>query len=117
MPAGYSQAVSVEANGVKTIYISGQIGEGESLAEQSRNLYASMAKRLAAVGASAADVVKLVTFIVDYTPEKVGDAFAGYGGVFTDSDAPPAHTVVGVQALFQPQLLIEVEAVAVVAVG
>ncbi len=47
---------------------------------------------------------------------KEADAFAGWGLVFKDRESSPAATLVGVQSLFQPHILIEVEAVAVVPV-
>jgi len=40
---------------------------------------------------------------------------AGQPKVFTDREHPPANTLIGVQALFQPHVLTEVEAIAVVA--
>ncbi|MEM1246440.1 MAG: Rid family hydrolase [Acidobacteriota bacterium] len=112
---GFSQAAVVESGGVRTIYVSGQVGSSPDLKSQSIEAFQNLADCLAKAGATPADVVKLTTFIVDYTPEKVRDAFAGQPRVFTDRDNPPANTVLGVQALFQPSLLIEVEAVAVVA--
>ena len=109
----FSQVVTVEKNGVKTIYVSGQTAAGETLAEQSRSLYASMKRRLELAGATPADVVKLVSYVVDWAPEKGADAFAGFGEVFGGLENKPAHTLIGVQALFQPQIMIEVEAIAV----
>ena len=114
---GFTQVVSVEANGLKTLYVSGQVGESADLKSQSIEAFANLERRLAAAGATPADVVKLTTYIVDYSPEKVRDAFAGQPPVFTDREHPPANTVVGVQALFQPHLLLEVEAIAVVSSG
>ena len=109
----FSQVVTVEKNGVKTIYVSGQTAPGETLAEQSRSLYASMKRRLELAGATPADVVKLVTYVVDWAPEKGAGAFAGFGEVFGALENKPAHTLIGVQALFQPEIKIEVEAIAV----
>ncbi len=114
---GFTHAVAVEAGGLKTIYISGQTGSSESLEAQSVEAFAGLKARLEAAGATPADVVKLTTYIVDYTPEKIPAAFAGFGKVFTDREHPPANTLIGVQALFQPHILLEVEAVAVVAAG
>ena len=111
---GFTQAVAVEASGTRTIYISGQTGESEGLEAQSHEAFGNLARRLEAAGATPADVVKLTTYIVDSTPEKAGAAFAGFGAVFTDRDHPPANTLIGVQALFQPHLQLEVEAIAVV---
>ena len=111
---GFTHAVAVESGGTRTIYISGQTGESEGLEAQSHEAFDSLARRLEAAGATPADVVKLTTYIVDYTPEKAPAAFAGFGRIFTDRDWPPANTLIGVQALFQPHLHIEVEAIAVV---
>ena len=113
---GFSQAVAVTSGGTKTIYISGQTGQSDGLEQQSREAFAGLKARLEAAGATGDDVVKLTTYIVDYSPEKAAAAFAGFGQVFTDRDHPPANTLIGVQALFQPGILLEVEAVAVVAV-
>lgn len=113
---GFSQATVVEASGTRTVYVSGQVGSSNDLKSQSIEAFQNLADCLAKAGATPADVVKLTTYIVDYSPEKIRDAFAGQPRVFTDRDDPPANTVIGVQALFQPNLLIEVEAVAVVAV-
>lgn len=112
---GFTQVVAVESQGTRTLYVSGQVGESEDLESQSIEAFANLEKRLAAAGATPADVVKLTTYIVDYSPEKARAAFAGQPRVFKDRENPPANTVVGVQALFRPHLLIEVEAVAVVA--
>lgn len=113
---GFSQAVAVESGGTKTIYISGQTGQSDGLEQQSREAFTGLKARLEAAGATGDDVVKLTTYIVDYSPEKAAAAFAGFGQVFTDRDHPPANTLIGVQALFQPGILLEVEAIAVVAV-
>ena len=114
---GFTQAVAVDAGGARTIYISGQTGQSEGLEAQSKEAFDGLKARLEAAGATPDDVVKLTTFIVDYSPDKLPAAFSGFGSVFTDRDHPPANTVVGVQALFQPHLLIEIEAVAVIEVS
>ena len=67
---------------------------------------------LAAAGASYDDIAKITTYVVDYRPEHraiVGKVRAAF---FT-SRTPPASTLVGVAALALPELLVEIEAVAV----
>ena len=113
---GFTQAIAVDSAGMRTIYISGQTGQSEGLEAQSKEAFDGLKARLEAAGATPDDVVKLTTYIVDYSPDKLPAAFSGFGSVFTDRDHPPANTVLGVQALFQPHLLLEVEAVAVVEV-
>jgi len=111
---GFTQVVAVDAGGVRTLYISGQTGQSEGLEAQSKEAFAGLKARLEAAGATPDDVVKLTTYIVDYSPDKLRAAVSGFGGVFKDRDHPPANTLIGVQALFQPHVLLEVEAVAVV---
>ena len=66
--------------------------------------------------ASATDIVKLVTYVVNWEVEKADAAFAGLYQIFDGHrDKMPAHTLVGVKALYSPRAMIEVEAVAVVA--
>lgn len=69
---------------------------------------------LAAAGATPADIVRIRTYVVDHTSDKLGIAgpeLAAFRG-----KAPPApNTWIGVQALALPGFLIEIEATAVVA--
>lgn len=113
---GFSQAVSVETNGVRTIYVSGQVGTSPDLESQSIEAFASLKRVLEEAGATPADVVKLTTYLVDLSPDKLVAAFAGQGRVFSDPDHPPANTLIGVQALFSENTLLEIEAIAVVKV-
>ena len=111
---GYSQAVAVTHGGMKTIYISGQIGDGDSLAAQLRSVYTSLGEQLRAAGASYSDIVKTTTFIVDYRPEDL-DAFRTVRKEFMGETDMPASTLIGVQSLALPEWRVEIEAVAVVA--
>lgn len=111
---GFTQVVAVDSGDLRTIYISGQTGQSAELEAQSKEVFDGLKARLEAAGATPDDVVKLTTYIVDYSPEKITAAFSGFGSVFTNRDHPPANTVVGVQALFQPHVLLEVEAIAVI---
>ena len=97
---------------MRTLYVSGQVGQSADLRSQSKEAFANLEKQLAAAGATAGDVVKLTTYLVDYSPEKVRDAFAGQPKVFTDREHPPANTLLGVTA----HVLMEVEAIALVLV-
>ncbi len=111
---GYSQAVAVTHGGMKTIYISGQIGDGDSLTAQLRSVYTRLGEQLAAAGASYADIVKTTTFIVDYRPEDL-EAFRTVRKEFMGDTDMPASTLIGVQSLALPEWRVEIEAVAVVA--
>ena len=110
----FANVVRVESGGTRTLYVSGQTGESGDLKSQSIGAFTNLKNRLAAAGAKTTDIVKMTTYVVDYSPEKARDAFAGAGLVLTDAKQPPAATLVGVQSLFSPGILIEVEAVAVI---
>ena len=113
--SGYSQVVSVTANGIKTLYISGQIGEGEDLESQMRSALANLKEQLAAGGATYEDIVKMNTYIVDYKPEDLAVFRDTRKDIMGDADMP-ASTLVGVTALALPEWIIEIEAVAVLKV-
>ena len=110
---GYSQMVVIEQNGIKTLHISGQVGEGADLDAQMRDVLKKLGDLLESEGGSYADLVKINTYIVDYEPEDL-DVFRGVRKeVFTDA-ITPASTLVGVTALALPEWLIEIDAVAVI---
>ena len=117
--ATFSQVATVSSNGVKTIYVSGQVGirDGEipdSFAEQMDIVFANMVEQLEAAGATMADVIKLTGFIVDMDGERrtaYSEARARY---FSDDNPPPASTLIGVSGLVIPVLQVEVEAIAVI---
>ena len=113
---GFSQAVVVTANGTKTIYVSGQVGQGDGLAEQSTSVLEAVAQRLEAAGATINDLVKIVTYISDYTPEDRRTFGAARTQAFGSEDLP-ASTLLGVQSLVTDQYEIEVDAIAVVSGG
>ena len=118
-PMGYSQIVQV--SGGTTVYIAGQVawdaggqlvGAGDFEA-QARQVFANLLAALSAVGAGVADLVKIGIYVVDHGPEKLAMVRAVRDEVFR-TDSPPASTLIGVQALAMPELLIEVDAVAVI---
>ncbi len=71
---------------------------------------------LAGVGATFDDVAKLTAYLVDWTPDKMPlwvEGVAGASAKLGISTTPPL-TGIGVAALAEPDLLVEVEAIAVV---
>ena len=115
-PTGYTHVV--EASRGRTIYISGQIafdkdgkvvGAGDFRA-QTVQVFENLKAALASAGASFENVVKVTTFVTDmkFVPI-LREVRAGYFG-----GQPPAGTLVQVSALIIPELLIEVESIAVV---
>jgi 2-iminobutanoate/2-iminopropanoate deaminase len=112
----YSNAVRAAAGDM--LYISGQVawddegaivGVGDGAA-QARQAFGNLGKVLAAHGASWQDLVKVTVFVTDFG--WFDELSALREALFPE--AGPASTIVRVAGLVQPELLVEVEAVAVV---
>jgi enamine deaminase RidA (YjgF/YER057c/UK114 family) len=84
------------------------VGVGD-VAEQARQAFRNLGAVLDAAGCSFSDVLKLMYFVRDM--EAVGSIRA-VRDEFVDATDPPAATLVEVSRLFMPDLLIEIEAVA-----
>jgi len=112
-PPGYSHAV--QAAGL--IFVSGQVsldGNGSvvgvgDIGEQARQAFRNLGAVLEAAGASFADLVKLTYFVRDINAVR---AIRAARDEFVNTANPPASTLVEVSRLFVPELLIEIEAVA-----
>tara|TARA_Y100000310_G_scaffold338553_1_gene428517 strand:- start:3564 stop:3953 length:390 start_codon:yes stop_codon:yes gene_type:complete len=117
-PMGFTNTVTCSKNGTKTIYISGQVGYadgryGESFEEQADMAYGNLTKELESAGARVEDVVTINTYVVDLDRDKSKAMRKAKEKYFTQEDQP-ASTMVGVSALVMPELMVEVEATAVV---
>ena len=113
---GYSQ---VAWGTGRLITVSGQVscdehgtpvGEGDPAA-QTRQVFANISRCLAEAGATLADVIKLTYFVTDiaYLP-----AVRIARDECIDTTRPPASSAVAVTALFSPDYLVEIEALAVI---
>ena len=115
-PNGFSHAVIV-APGSRLIHTSGQVAMDaggtipQGWADQTRLVFRNLTGVLATAGASWGDVVKLTYFVtgVDELP-----TVRAVRDEFVDVTRPPASSLVQVDGLFLPGLLIEIEAVAAV---
>ena len=117
-PTGYTHVVEVTGP-ARTIYISGQIaydkdgkvvGAGDMKA-QAEQVFKNLEVALTAAGAKFSDVVKMNSYITDMSKaQAVRDVRARYF-----ADTSPASTFVQVAGLVRPELLLEIEVVAVVA--
>ena len=111
---GFSQTVVVKTGNFKTIYISGQIGNGEDLEAQTIATFRNLEKQLTNCNATFKDVVKMNTYIVNFNPEVDLPIFRKVRKDFLGDENYPASTLVGVQSLGKKEWLIEIEAIAVV---
>jgi len=115
--SGYTHVVTGTG---RLIAISGQIALDESGAlvgpddpeAQARQVFENLRRCLHAAGATFDDVVKLTYFVTDiaWLP-----AVRTVRDTFVDPARPPASSAVQVVSLVRPDLLMEIEALAVIA--
>ncbi|MFD8645460.1 RidA family protein [Streptomyces zaomyceticus] len=70
---------------------------------------------LTGAGATFADVLRLTFYVTQWAPEKIGDFMAGVEAVAGEIGLPtpmPPASLIGVEYLFEPDVLVEVEATA-----
>jgi len=111
---GFSQTVVVKTGNFKTLYISGQIGDGADLEAQTIATFQNLEKQLANCNATFKDVVKMNTYIVNFNPEVDLPIFRKVRKEFLGTENYPASTLVGIQSLGRKEWLIEIEAIAIV---
>lgn len=107
----YSQVARVQqADGGALLFLSGQIAEGATLAEQSRGVLETIEALLKAHGATLADVINIRTYLTDIS--KLDE----YGAVRREflTGTPPTSMTFEVPRLFRPEAQVEVEVVAAV---
>ena len=129
-PAGLMQPVPYHhvavATGSRQVHVAGQVARAADgtplapgdLAGQVAHSLRNVATALAGVGAGFDDVVRLTFYVTAWSPEKIEDLMGGVQEVAGELGLPvpmPPATLVGVAALFEPDVLVEVEATAVVA--
>lgn len=114
--------VVVAPAGATTVYVAGQtafdaehrlVGAGDVYA-QTVQAYRNLATALDAVGATMTDVVKSTIYVVGVTPEVLAAFTRGMDDALDEPMAPTASTFVGVASLAYPELLVEIDAIAVV---
>ena len=116
---GFSHAAL--STGGKLLHCAGQVawdknqnvvGPGD-LALQMRQALKNLSTVLESVGAGPENLVRIRTYVVDYTPDKlaaIGPELAEFYGDLL----PAPNTLLGVQALAMPDFLVEIEATAVI---
>jgi enamine deaminase RidA (YjgF/YER057c/UK114 family) len=118
-PANYTHVV--EATGSRIVFVSGQVpldrdgnvvGSGD-LAAQAEQAFQNLQACLASAGATFADVTKITTFIVGYQAFRDRPILGAVRQKYLPAENPPASTLLGVQSLATPEIMIEIEATAV----
>ena len=118
---GFTNTVAVTAGGVKTIYVSGQVGYGpegtpDSVEGQADLAFSNVVQQLTDAGAGVEDVVKISVYIKDMDRPKMQAVGAAKARCFT-MENQPASTWVGVTSLVFPALEVEVEVIAMIEVS
>jgi enamine deaminase RidA (YjgF/YER057c/UK114 family) len=112
---GYSHAVSARG---RLVAIAGQVamdehgelvGPGDPLAQTER-VFENLGLALAAAGVTFADIIRFGVFVTDMSIMPVVREIRDR---HIDRAQPPASTAVQVAALFRPDYLVEIEALAV----
>ena len=111
-PSGYAHAV-VAAPG-RTVYLGGQTGTGETLAEQLDAAAGTLVAALRAAGGEPDDLVSVVVFTTDMDEYRaslgdLGEVWRRHFG-----RRYPAMALIGASALFEPDARVELMGVAVV---
>jgi len=115
-PSTFSQIAVTK--GDKVVYISGQTARDPTskivavgdVKGQAEKVFANLRMAIESVGGSMDDIAKITTFVVNLQPDDrvwIGEM------VKKHFPKPPAHALVGISALAAPELLIEIEAIAI----
>ncbi|MFI1294022.1 Rid family hydrolase [Streptomyces sp. NPDC020792] len=109
--------------GATHIHVSGQVARRADgtpvapgdLAGQVAQALRNTSVGLPGAGASFADALRLTFYVTQWSPEKVGDFMAGVKAVADEIELQlpkPPTSLIGVEYLFEPDVLVEVEATA-----
>ncbi|WP_432542585.1 RidA family protein [Kineococcus sp. SYSU DK002] len=112
------------ATGTRHVHVAGQIARDAQgrpvapgdLAGQVAHALRNTGAALRAAGAGFDDVVRLTFYVTGWSPEKIGEFTAGVEQVAAELGLPrplPPASLIGVDFLFEPDVLVEVEATAV----
>jgi enamine deaminase RidA (YjgF/YER057c/UK114 family) len=112
------------STGSRQVHVAGQIARDaeanhiapDDLTGQVAQVLRNTARGLAGAGATFADVVRLRFFVTHWSPEKMDDFMAGFQSVVDELGIPqpmPPVSLIGVDYLFEPDVLVELEAYAV----
>ena len=115
-PSTFSQIAIT--GGDTVVYISGQTARDVKsnivaigdVKKQAEKVFENLRVAVEAAGGTMGDIAKITTYVVGLKPDDrvwIGEM------VKKHFPKPPAHTLVGISALAAPELLIEIEAVAV----
>ena len=118
-PNGYSHAAEIDLGNSKMIIISGQValdnqgnlvGKGD-FRKQTEQVYLNIKNIVENAGGTMNDIVKTGIFLLDVSQIPV---FREVRNKYVNIKRPPTSTLVQVSKLFRDDLLIEIEAMAII---
>jgi 2-iminobutanoate/2-iminopropanoate deaminase len=118
-PKWYSQASVIDVGNSKMLIISGQIpfdsngnlvGKGD-IAKQGEQVFLNMKSILDAAGGTMDNLVKIGIYMADISQLQT---FRDVRNKFINMDYPPTSTLVQVNKLFRDDVLLEVDAMAII---
>jgi 2-iminobutanoate/2-iminopropanoate deaminase len=118
-PKGYSHAATIDLGNCTMIIISGQValdssgslvGKGD-VSKQTEQVFLNIKNVVHEFGGTMANVVKLGIYMIDVSQIQ---AVRDVRNKFINVKNPPASTLVQVSKLFRDDLLIEIEATAII---
>lgn len=118
-PFGYVHATVAE--GSKIVFISGQVGtdrEGKlanGLANQIKNALINIGLACDAAGADAGNIAKVTFYVVNWNVSMMQELVEGTSAAKEFYDFKDvAMTLLSVNGLFTPEMLVEIEAIAII---
>jgi 2-iminobutanoate/2-iminopropanoate deaminase len=121
-PNGYSHSAEVDLGKSKMLILSGQVAlnaEGKligqnDVAKQTDQVFSNIKRIVEAAGGNMGDVIKLTYYLKDVSKiQQVRNVRDKY----INTKTPPASTLVEVSKLFRNDILIEIEATAIIPKG
>jgi 2-iminobutanoate/2-iminopropanoate deaminase len=115
-PVRYAQGI--KTTGGTIVWISGQVSQDQEgkmvhrgdFAGQARQALANLKAMVEAAGGTINDIIKVNTYLTDL---RYREELARVRADFFPDGKLPASTLVGVTALAEPDMLVEIEAIAV----
>lgn len=111
-------------SGTRQVHVAGQTAsvasgpaiEADDLAGQVSQALRNTGLALAGAGATFDDVVRMTYYVTSWTPDKIGPFMAGVESVAEEIGLPmpmPPASLIGVDCLFEPGVLVELEVTAI----
>ncbi|MBX3256199.1 MAG: RidA family protein [Chitinophagaceae bacterium] len=118
-PTGYCHATVAETG--KIVFLSGQVGADEKgtlppgLSDQIKNALVNMGHACTAAGADVRNIVKVTFYVVNWNVTMMQHIIEGTTAAKEVYNFPDtALTLISVNGLFTPDMLVEIEGVAVI---